>query len=110
MKFKAGDKVRLVKRGKYQFGGDGSLEIKDWAELAGMKIGSIYEISEVTHYGDIRIVGHSFIHPASKFELATPTYTEDEVRALLNQCNTLSVSEKDFDEQAWFEKNKKTVL
>ena len=35
------------------------------------------------------------------------TYSEEEVRKLLNQCNTLSQCENDFNEQEWFETNKK---
>jgi hypothetical protein len=34
-------------------------------------------------------------------------YTEEEVHRLLNQCNCLSKSIEDFNEQEWFEQNKK---
>lgn len=36
-----------------------------------------------------------------------PSYSEEEVRVLLNQCNTLSNSIVGFNEQDWFEQNKK---
>ena len=34
-------------------------------------------------------------------------YSEEEVKQLLNQCNCLSKSIEDFNEQDWFEQNKK---
>ena len=34
-------------------------------------------------------------------------YSEEEVKQLLNQCNCLSKSIEDFNEQEWFEQNKK---
>jgi hypothetical protein len=34
-------------------------------------------------------------------------YSEKEVKQLLNQCNCLSKSIEDFNEQDWFEQNKK---
>jgi len=36
-------------------------------------------------------------------------YTESEVKALLNQCYTLTNSIDDFNEQEWFDKIKKTI-
>ena len=67
---KKGDKVKLVFDGIGTFY-DGILEDYNWAEKAGLIVGYEYDVESVED-GDIRIVGHSFIHPSSKFVLVEP--------------------------------------